>query len=148
MGKSITRSIWSMIIINITILIATVSIHELGHAFVGKLIGCVNAKAVIYDSSSSNPYTELLCDKNISTTYLAGLIFTTLFGLSFMFFDKNSQKALTLIIIGFGILLAALDMVEITGINLMKYVFIFFGLLSLVIGQVIYGILTLKENVS
>ncbi|MCS7135280.1 MAG: hypothetical protein NZ893_02480 [Candidatus Aenigmarchaeota archaeon] len=148
MGKSITKNIWSMIVINLAILITTLTLHELGHAITGRLAGCVSAKAIIYDSSSPNPYTELLCEHESKPTYLAGLVFTTIFGLSFLFFDNKPQKMFSLIVIGFGIFLSALDMVELTQMTAIKYLFIFIGLTSLIIGQVIYGILNAKETIS
>ncbi|MEM5801033.1 MAG: hypothetical protein QW350_03915 [Candidatus Aenigmatarchaeota archaeon] len=146
MGKSIVRNIWSMIIMNIVILVATLTLHELGHALAGKALGCVTAKAIIYDSQTTNPYTELVCNRSDQkATYVSGLILTTFFGISFLAFENKSQKTLSLVIIGFGIFLSALDIVEITGLSIMQYIFISLGLLSLVIGQILYGIFSVKE---
>ncbi|MEM5777407.1 MAG: hypothetical protein QXJ06_03080 [Candidatus Aenigmatarchaeota archaeon] len=145
MGKSLVRNIWSMIIMNVVILISTLTIHELGHALTGKILGCVSAKAIIYDSQAINPYTELVClQTQQKATYFAGLILTTVFGLSFLILEKP-YKAFSIVIIGFGIFLAALDIVEITGINIMQYIFIFFGMSGLIIGQILYGIFSIKE---
>ncbi len=146
MGKSIAKSIWSMIIINIVILISTLSLHELGHALSGKILGCASAKAVIFDTNYNNPYTELVCqDSQQKTAYAAGFIITTFFGLTFLAFEDKKQRILSLVVIGFGIFLAALDIVEITGVSIMQYIFILFGLISLVIGQILYGIYNAKE---
>jgi len=139
------KRLLQMIIINLTILISTLTIHELGHALAGKLLGCASAKAVIFDSNSPNPYTELSCYREEKTTYAAGLLLTTIFGLSFLTFETKPQKILSLVIIGFGIFLASLDIVEFTGLNFIQYIFIFFGLLSLITGQILYGIYTVKE---
>jgi len=146
MGKSIAKSISSMIIMNIAILIATLTIHELGHALAGKFLGCANAKAVIYDSQSSNPYTELVCqEKNQKAAYISGLMLTTLFGMSFLLFERKNEKIFSLIITSFGFFLAALDIVEVTGMSIMQYIFIFIGLSGLVIGQFLYGIFNAKD---
>jgi hypothetical protein len=141
---ALAKRIWSMIIINLAILISTLTIHELGHALTGKLLGCVTARAVIFDSNSPNPYTELVCQKEEKTTYLAGLALTTLFGLSFLAFE-DKQRPLSLVIIGFGIFLAALDVVEFTRLNFMQYLFMLSGLVSLIIGQILYGIYNVKD---
>ncbi|MEM5777329.1 MAG: hypothetical protein QXJ06_02670 [Candidatus Aenigmatarchaeota archaeon] len=145
MSKSIFRSIWSMIIMNILILIATLTIHELGHALTGKILGCVTARAIIYDSENMNPYTELIClQTQQKVAYSAGLILTTIFGLSFLTIEKP-YKMFSIIIIGFGVFLAALDIVEITRLNVMQYIFILLGLSSLIIGQILYGISNIKD---
>jgi hypothetical protein len=141
---NLAKKIWSMIIINIAILITTLTIHELGHALAGKVLGCASAKAVIFDSNSPNPYTELSCQRDDKTAYAAGLVLTTIFGLSFIAFDKP-QKTLSLVIIGFGIFLASLDIVELTGLSITQYIFMLLGLTSLIIGQILYGIYSVKE---
>jgi len=134
-----------MIIINIAILISTLTIHELGHALAGKMLGCASAKAIIFDSNSLNPYTELNCQKEEKTTYAAGLLLTSIFGFSFLASETKSQKTLSLVIIGFGIFLASLDVVELTSLNFMQYIFMFSGLAVLISGQILYGIHTIKE---
>jgi hypothetical protein len=142
--KNSMKKLLSMIILNIAILTTTLTIHEIGHALAGKALGCVSAKAVVFDSTSMNPYTELSCQKEERAAYAAGLILTTIFGLSFLVFEKP-HKALSLVIIGFGIFLASLDIVELTGLSFTQHIFIFWGLASLIIGQILYGIYSVKE---
>ncbi|MBU5690078.1 MAG: hypothetical protein QXM68_03240 [Candidatus Aenigmatarchaeota archaeon] len=138
--KSLFRSISSMILINILIILSTITLHELGHALSGKLLGCAQAKAVIYDTESANPYTELVCYDKVDKMYLSGLALTTLFGISFLTFDDKPNRYLSIVIIGFGIFLSSLDVFDLTGYNFFKYFFMIFGLISFIIGQILYGL--------
>jgi len=131
-----------MIIFNITIIVAVISIHELGHVLGGKLIGCNEAKVVIFDSSQEGPYTEMVCSNtnNQNIAYLSSLATTTLFGLFFLTFEEKSQKNMFFIILGLGILLAGLDIVAVSGLEIMKYVFIFFGFGIVLFGEILVGL--------
>lgn len=147
-SKSVMKNITGMIILNITILIAVLTIHELGHVVGGKIIGCNNAKAIIFDSEKEGPYTELLCEKteNQNIAYLSSLMFTGLFGLSFLAFDNKTQRSMIFVALGFGLLLAGLDIVVITGFEIMKYLFIVSGFAIILFGEVLLGISYANQN--
>ncbi|MEM0473124.1 MAG: hypothetical protein QXF88_00165 [Candidatus Aenigmatarchaeota archaeon] len=146
MSKSVARSIFSMIIINILIILSTVTLHELGHALSGKFFGCAQARAVIFDTENPNPYTELVCESNnVDKMYLSGIFLTTVFGFAFLTFDSKANRYLSIVVVFFGIFLASLDIIEVTGQIFAKYIFMFLGLSGLVIGQVLFGLEKAKE---
>lgn len=141
-GKSLMKNITGMIILNITILIAVLTIHELGHVIGGRIIGCNDAKAVIFDSEKEGPYTEMACEKTEkqNIAYLSSLVFTGLFGLSFLAFDSKTQRSMIFVALGFGILLAGLDIVVITQLEIMQYIFVMLGFVLMVFGEILLGI--------
>lgn len=145
--KSIVKDITNMIILNIIVLITVLALHEFGHALGGKLIGCDEIKAVIFDSRNG-AYTELNCKQNEekqNIAYLSSLIFTGLFGLSFLTFDKKTQKSMIFVALGFGILLAGIDIVVVTGLEFMKQLFVLFGLTIMILGEILVGLFYASE---
>ena len=135
--KSTLNIMINLILLNIAMFLSTLSLHEMGHVLVGMYTGCESGKVILYDSGQSGPYAELMCSDGVDDRYaLAGSIAaTTMFGSLFLFLKRSPQRNLFFVIIGFGIFFGALDIVMITGIEMMQYVFIAFGMLLIIIGE-------------
>jgi len=131
----------NLILLNVAIFLSTLSLHELGHVIVGMYTGCESGKVILYDSEQPGPYAELMCSDGVDEKFaLAGsLLATTVFGSLFLFL-RSPERNLFLIIIGFGIFFGALDIVMITGIEIMQYVFIAFGMLFIIVGEFLTGL--------
>ena len=141
-NRPIFNSIITMIILNLIVFLSTITLHELGHVIAGKFMKCDGVKAVIFDSKEQTPYTELEC-YNVEShefAYLSGLMLTTLFSFSFLFFTEKSQRNMFWVVLGLGIFFASLDIVTITGVEIMRYLCMAISLVFLVIGEVLTGI--------
>lgn len=132
----------NLVLLNIAIFLSTLSLHEMGHVIVGMYTGCESGKVILYDSSQPGPYAELMCSDGVDERFaLAGsFLATALFGSLFLFLRKSPQRNLFFIIIGFGIFFGSLDIVMITGIEMMQYVTIAFGMLLIIIGEFLTGL--------
>ena len=132
----------NLVLLNIIIFLSTLSLHEMGHVIVGMYTGCDSGKVILYDTGQPGPYAELMCSREVDERFaLAGSIsVTTVFGSLFLFLRRSPQRYLFFIIIGFGIFFGALDIVMITGIEMMQYVFIAVGMLLIIIGEFLTGL--------
>jgi hypothetical protein len=102
-------------------------------------MGCQSGKAIIFDTSQQGPYTELICSNgmNHNLAYFGSFILTIIFGSIFLFLKGTPQRNLFFVVIGFSILYGSLDIVAITGIQMMEYLFIVLGMTFVVIGEIL-----------
>jgi len=126
-----------LIILNVSVVSATLIFHEAGHFFVGEYIGCKNIKIVLFDSSIFNTYTEMNCPLNIqlSLLELGGFILVIPFSLSFLLFlDGFPEKKFFWVILGFNLL------ISLTDLTYFSKAFIFTLLLTIIgIALIIFG---------
>ena len=132
----------NLVLLNIAVFLSTLSLHEMGHVVVGMYTGCESGKVILYDSGQPGPYAELMCSSGVDERFALGgsLLATTVFGSLFLFLRDSPQRNLFFVIIGFGIFFGSLDIVMITGIVMMQYVFIVFGMLLIIIGEFLTGL--------
>jgi len=132
----------NLVLLNVAIFLSTLSLHEFGHVIVGMQVGCESGKVILYDSLQPGPYAELMCSNGVDDRFaLAGsFLATAVFGSLFLFLRKSPQRNLFFIVLGFGIFFGALDIVMITGIVMMQYVFIAVGMLLIIIGEFLTGL--------
>lgn len=144
---SAIRSVGIIIVFNIMILFTVLAIHEIGHYLVGLQSGCDSAKVVLLDTTEEGPYTELHCSEGVNLTlpYAASLGFTLVFGGLFLFF-KPPERNLFLVIVGLSILTAGLDVVMLTNIEFLQYIFIFVGLVFVALGEIVFGISFFRKS--
>jgi hypothetical protein len=147
MKLSWLSDIFELIVFNIIILVCVLSLHELGHVFMALLVGC-NGKAVIFDSQSDGPYAEIACLNTKDVRLLSGGSFFLTFslGLTLLLTRNRFWKSAFFLVVGFSILLGAIDLVEITGISWTKTFAILFSLVWIIVGEAKLSILYLIRS--
>jgi len=128
------REILSIVIINLLVFFALMSIHEISHTTVGTLFGCKNQKAVLVDSNMVGPYTEFYCSGNNILIYFSSFIITSCFSLMFLFL-KSSTRKLFLISLGLSVIFSSLDLSIATNIQYLFYPVISLGFIITTIGE-------------
>ncbi len=106
--KLIAKFLVNYFFLNLIAIILALSLHEIGHALIASAFGC-KAKAVIYDSSSNFPYTEVACTKLNPLIYLSGFLFTILASILLLLSEEDALKNLGLIILGLSFSLSSAD---------------------------------------
>lgn len=91
------------ILFNTAILSLTVSLHELGHGYLGLTYGC-NGKIVLLDLGGEGTYTSLECKQSVSekTLALGSFIFTLPLSFIFLLLGKLPEKIFFFCRVGFG----------------------------------------------
>lgn len=128
------RSILSIILINLLVFFALISIHEISHVTAGMLLGCKNQVAVLLDSNLIGPYTESYCTGNSTIIYVIGLMVTASFSLLFLFLN-SSTKRLFFTSMGLSVLFSSIDFSIITNIQYLFYLMASAGFLMIIIGE-------------
>src|SRR3990172_12627676 len=102
------KKLLGIILLNVMLFFALLSIHEVVHVAVGVGLGCDFGRAVLMDSSFAGPYAEMACG-NINQLLLYGssLIATISFGMLFLSF--NSGKNLFYVVLGISMIFSSLD---------------------------------------
>lgn len=127
-----------LIVLNVSIISATLIFHETGHFFVGEQLGCKNIKIVLFDSSLFNTYSEMNCSTTIPMFLLelGGFLFTTAFGLIFLLFlDGFPEKQFFWVILGFNILISLADLTYFTKAFIFILSFMIIGIVLVIIGE-------------
>ena len=78
------RKILGIILLNVIVFFALISIHEIVHVVVGTCLGCNFGKAVLLDAKMAGPYAEMVCSSgtNQLILYASSLFVTACFGLA------------------------------------------------------------------
>ena len=139
---SVSHAIASMVLFNIGIILSILTLHEIGHVLLGMYVGCESGRAIVFDTKQEGPYAELMCSDNVdySIAYTGSLVLTTAFGAVFLFLRKSPQRNLFLVVLGFSILFASLDIAALFGIEIMMHVSIGIGMVLVVIGEFLTGL--------
>ena len=134
-ASTIIYFITYILAVNLTIIIASLAFHEIGHVVVGHLAGCEGGKAIILDLSSV-PHAELDCPTGaIFITYLGGLIATIFFGLLFFLARGMAGTYLSYIIWGIGFYLANNDLLAVNIPVLLVRLLMMAGLVLVIYGD-------------
>lgn len=123
-------------VLNIALLFAAISMHELGHFVAGSAMGC-KGESVLWDSLHQTPFTSMKCPSNVSVIALTlgGGLFIAPFGLIFLLLRKYPEKNLGWIVYGLGISMSAFDMAEIINVRFIFYIAILLGAAIISIGE-------------
>ncbi|VVB59243.1 Uncharacterised protein [uncultured archaeon] len=123
-------------VLNIALLFAAISMHELGHFVVGSAMGC-RGESVLWDSLHQTPYTSMKCPSTASVIALTlgGGVFIAPFGLIFLLLRRYPEKNLGWIIYGLGVTMSAFDLSEIIDVQFIFYVTILLGAAIISIGE-------------
>jgi hypothetical protein len=138
----VSQAIASMVLFNVGIIFSILSLHEIGHVLIGTYVGCESGRAIVFDTSQEGPYAELVCSNNTDYTfaYAGSLVLTTIFGVVFLFLRKSPQRNFFLVVIGFSILFASLDLAALFNMEIVQYVSIGVGMLLVIIGEFLTGL--------
>jgi len=125
-----------IILLNVSVVLVTVSMHEFGHYTVGTALGCENMKIIILDSVVGNTYTQMNCplDTNVILIAFGGFLYTTIFGLLFILLKKLEERYLGVVVIGFNLTISSSDLALVTN-TLLPIVLVFIGLIVTIIGE-------------
>lgn len=128
------KDVLSMIGINLTLILAIISIHEIGHVLFGSFVGC-RGKAVVFEFGKDSPYSELVCPASINygIAYLGGFLTTIAFSLIYL--ANDSQRHLFFILLGFSLLFSASDFYLISRLELSFYLALFSGFTIVILGE-------------
>ena len=143
---SARRTFFSMVLLNVMLFFALITIHEISHVVVGYCVGCEVQRAMLFDSSLGGPHTELLCSSgtNELLVYLGGLAITAAFSLGFLFSDFR-ERNLSFISLGISLILSSLDMSLLFSTSLF-YPMLTSGFALVTAGEYMVGSVYFKEN--
>lgn len=129
--------ILNIFLVNLTVTLALLGIHEISHVIIGMQIGCTNGRAVLLDTMRERPYTELFCPSKINNSFvfIGGFLVSIAFGSMFLLLRNSVEKKLFFIILGFSLLFSSLDILMITGIETLFYFSVIIGFLIVAFGE-------------
>ena len=128
------RGILGIVLINLLVFFALMSIHELSHTATGIIFGCKNQKAILIDSNMVGPYTEFYCSGNNILIYFSSFFITSAFSLLFLFVRSYVRK-LFLISLGLSVIFSSLDFSIATNISYLFYPTISLGFIVAAVGE-------------
>ena len=129
-----SKEILNIVLINLLVFFALISIHELSHVATGIIFGCKNQIAVLMDSNLMGPYTSFYCPTNSILIYFSSFLITSCFSLLFLSL-KSSARKLFLISIGLSVVFSSLDFSIATNISYVFYPVISIGLIITALGE-------------
>ena len=128
------RGILNIIVINLLVFFALISIHEISHVATGIMLGCKKGGAILMDSNFIGPYTELYCSSNSWLVYLGSLMITSLFSILFLF-TESSTRRIFFISLGLSLIFSSLDLSIITGMQYLFYPVVSLGFAATTLGE-------------
>jgi hypothetical protein len=129
------RGILHIIIVNLIIFFALISIHEMGHSVGGILSGCKYQRAVLLDSNLVGPYTEMYCSNiNYMLTFFSSLLITTSFSFLFLLL-KSPTRNLFPVSLGLSIIFSSLDISIAANMASLVYPIVSLGFIVTALGE-------------
>lgn len=124
---------------NASILSITLTLHEMGHLYIGILNGCTGRIVMIDLKSSkanSQTYTEIECDKpvNDSILSLGCYLFVIPFAILFLLLNMP-ERNFFYVILGIGLSTSSLDIVGIINNDIIFYVLVTLGTFLIIYGE-------------
>jgi hypothetical protein len=102
-----------IIILTNFIFIGTIAIHEGGHFLLSKLNPNCDLERIVYEGGL--PHTEIICNNSVNSTNIiifGGILLPILIALLFFFGGGTFMKEISLLIIGFDILMSYKDFLD------------------------------------
>jgi len=128
------KEILNIVLINLLVFFALISIHELSHVATGIIFGCKNQISVFMDSNLIGPYTRFYCSANSILVYFSSFIITSCFSLLFLSL-RSSARRLFLISLGLSVVFSSLDISIVTNMSYLFYPAISIGFIITSIGE-------------
>lgn len=141
------REILNIVLINLIVFFALISIHEISHTASGMLFGCKYEKSILMDSNFVGPYTEMYCSNNSLLVLISSLIITSSFSLLFLLL-KSPSRNLFPISLGLSIIFSSLDLSIATNIQSLVYPVVSIGFIVTAIGEYFIASSYIKDNFS
>ena len=140
------KKILSIILLNVMVFFALISIHEIAHVAVGMCLGCSMGKAVLIDAKLSGPYAEMVCSNTVNQLilYSSSLILTVCFGLLFLSLGSPG-KNLFFVFLGLSIIFSSLDM-GLATVEAVTYPMLVSGFLFVTLGEYYMASSSINEN--
>jgi hypothetical protein len=128
-----------IIILTNFIFIGVLAVHEGGHFFVSKLMPNCSIDRIVYEGGL--PHTEILCNNSFASTnkiIFGGIFIPIIVALLFFFGGGTFMKEISLLIIGFNILISYKDFAD---LGFSQNVSVFFSIFGGIIILLAIGIL-------
>jgi hypothetical protein len=129
-----------IIILTNFIFIGVLAIHEAGHFFVSKLSPDCDLERIVYEGNL--PHTEILCstptDSSMNRIIFGGIFLPVIVALLFFFGGGTFMKEISLLILGFDILISYKDFID---LGFSQNISIFFSIFGVIIILLAIGIL-------
>jgi len=141
------KEILNVVLINLIVFFALISVHEISHTAAGMLLGCKYQMSILLDSNLIGPYTEMYCSNNYLLVFLSSLIITSAF--SFLFLLLNSPtRNLFWISFGMSIVFSSLDITIATNLQSLFYPVVSLGFIFTAAGEYFIADSYVKDNFS
>jgi len=129
-----------ILVINISIVLSTVVLHEAGHAIAGNYLGCSNIKIVIYDTLAASTFTQMSCQSDVPVESLAlsGILLIIPYALFFVTLPRIPERYMSIVIIGFNFMLTVSDAMVLTNSPLLPTILVILGSVSVIVGEALF----------
>ncbi len=143
------KTFLKIILVNVTLFFALISIHEISHVMTGYLLGCELGRAILFDSSFNGPHTELICSNFLDEifVYLGSFAITSAFSLSILFLE-SSLRSVFPVSLGISTILSSLDISLALNLQSTLYPLLTFGFLLVAAGEYSITSSYMKERFS
>jgi hypothetical protein len=132
--REYSQIILYFLIFNLSILSITVTLHELGHLYLGYLNGCTG-KVVLVDLEEG-AYCEIICDHPVQKEILSLGCFLFAVPFSILFLGLNlPERNFFYVVLGLDISTSALDMVNVFHSEIVFPIPIIIGIFLIVYGE-------------
>lgn len=120
---------------NLSILSITLTLHELGHLYVGYLNGCTG-RVVLIDLKNNKTYSEIECNNPINNFILSlgCYLFVIPFSLMFLALDMP-ERNFFYVIFGLGLSTSSLDIADIFNNDIIFYILVTLGTFLIIYGE-------------
>jgi len=120
---------------NLSILSITITLHELGHLYIGYLNGCTG-RVVLIDLENSKTYSEIVCDRPINETILSlgCYLFVIPFAVLFLLLNMP-ERNFFYVILGLGLSTSSLDILDVLNNEIIFYILVTLGTFLVIYGE-------------
>ena len=120
---------------NSSILSITITLHELGHLYIGYLNGCTG-RVVLIDLENSKTYSEIVCDRPINETILSlgCYLFVIPFAVLFLLLNMP-ERNFFYVILGLGLSTSSLDILDVLNNEIIFYILVTLGTFLVIYGE-------------
>ncbi len=151
------KKILNVILLNLTVFFALISIHEISHLVIGNCLGCDYARVVLLDKEVgtsitgmlfNEPYTELMCNSQFNQffLYLGSFFVTSCFGLMFLAINSPG-KNMFFVISGLSLVFSSFDISIFMNIESIIYPVIGSGFMLMILGEYLIASAYVKDDV-
>jgi len=120
---------------NLSILSVTVTLHEMGHLYIGYLNDCTG-RVVLIDLENYKTYCEIECNKSINEIILSLGCYLFVIPFSILFLLLNMpERNFFYVIFGLGLSTSSLDILSIFNSDIVFYFLVTLGTFLIIYGE-------------